>query len=80
MVWHSLALKASAATMRSLLKMRMMDTPWHSVALEDTEKVLEAGVGIEPTHRGFADLRLPTWQTRRTNYLEKLACIVRDFA
>jgi hypothetical protein len=36
-----------------------------------TQLGLEAGVGIEPTHRGFADLRLPTWQTRHTNYLEK---------
>jgi hypothetical protein len=25
---------------------------------------LEAGVGVEPTHRSFADSRLTTWLTR----------------
>ena len=29
-----------------------------------TQLEMEAGVGIEPTHRSFADFRLPTWQTR----------------
>src|SRR5271154_408318 len=27
--------------------------------------IREAGVGVEPTHRGFADLGLPTWLPRR---------------
>jgi hypothetical protein len=26
----------------------------------------EAGVGVEPTRRGFADLGLPTWLPRRS--------------
>jgi hypothetical protein len=29
---------------------------------------LEARVGIEPTHRGFADLGLTTWLPRLTTY------------
>ena len=33
-------------------------------SLLPTQLELEAGVGIEPTHRSFADFRLPTWQTR----------------
>jgi hypothetical protein len=34
--------------------------------LEFTKGVLEARVGIEPTHKGFADLSLTTWVPRRS--------------
>jgi hypothetical protein len=31
---------------------------------ENTGESLEARVGIEPTHKGFADLSLTTWVPR----------------
>ena len=36
---------------------------WISVICKNA-KTLEAGEGIEPSHSGFADRRLTTWQTR----------------
>ena len=33
--------------------------------LPNSIRVNEAEVGVEPTHRGFADLGLPTWLLRR---------------
>ena len=37
---------------------------------------LEARVGIEPTHKGFADLSLTTWVPRPTNNLASFAAKV----
>jgi hypothetical protein len=38
--------------------------PTAQIALIIKEKTLEARVGIEPTHKGFADLSLTTWVPR----------------
>ena len=34
---------------------------------DDGKELLEARVGIEPTHKGFADLSLTTWVPRRAD-------------
>jgi hypothetical protein len=39
----------------------------NSMATAKYKRELEARVGIEPTHKGFADLSLTTWVPRPVN-------------
>ena len=46
----------------------------HWSGLERSDKILEARVGIEPTHKGFADLSLTTWVPRPVSLTASTSC------
>jgi hypothetical protein len=54
---------------------RMNKTKVTGVLSGECREVLEARVGIEPTHKGFADLSLTTWVPRLDT--SKLSCSAR---
>jgi PD-(D/E)XK endonuclease len=55
--WH--LLKETGLTIQACI-----DPDWPEVNEEEVRQELEARVGIEPTHKGFADLSLTTWVPR----------------